>query len=166
MKNLQKIVSSPFCYKFNDSDICLLSIPYDSGDLERVGCRLGPDEVKKSLWLLYGYDAQTKKSMFDKKVCDLGDVRVCTGYFEETRRRVKGVVKKLKDKIPILLLGEHTMTAVALEEVNARHVVVFDAHLDMWDKYDNFKWSPACTVRRIIDLGKKVTMVGTRDVSE
>ena len=99
MRNLQKIVQSPFVDKFNNSDYCLVSIPYDSGDLERVGCRLGPDEIKKSLWMLYGYNIDSKKSIFEKKVCDVGDVCVCTGYFQETRKRVKRIMKKLREKM-------------------------------------------------------------------
>lgn len=166
MRYLQKIVNSPFCDKLKNSEICLLGIPYDSGDFERWGSNEGPDAVRKALWKLYGWDEKTKKSVFEKSICDLGNVVFTRGDLKNAQKRVKKIVEKINKKKIISLLGEHTMSAIVLEKLKVENVVVLDAHLDMWDDYDGFKWSPACTIRRMIDLGKKITVCGVRDASK
>ena len=45
-------------------------------------------------------------------------------------------------------------------------VLQIDAHTDLRDEYQGTKWSHACAMRRVYDLGVPVTAVGIRSTCE
>ncbi len=72
--------------------------------------------------------------------------------------------------VPIILGGEHTVTAGALKafaERKARFgVVQFDAHADLRQEYEGSIWSHACVMRRALDLGIPVFQIGVRSLCQ
>lgn len=72
--------------------------------------------------------------------------------------------------LPLVLGGEHTLTAGAIRPFAARYpdlaVLHLDAHTDLRDSYENNPLSHACAMRRVLDHeGVAITSVGIRNVS-
>jgi len=76
------------------------------------------------------------------------------------------------NKFIVTLGGEHTVTIGAVSAFSKLYkdlsVVIFDAHSDMRDEYEDNKYSHACVSKRIVDMGIKPVQIGIRsmDVSE
>lgn len=82
-------------------------------------------------------------------------------------KAVAGVLDK--DRFPVLLGGEHTVTVPAVAACRERYrdlyVLQIDAHLDLRDQYLGDPLSHACVMRRIAELGLNFTQVGIRSIS-
>jgi agmatinase len=74
-----------------------------------------------------------------------------------------------KERLPLLLGGEHTVTVPAVTACARRHpglhVVQIDAHLDLRDSFEGSPLSHACIMRRLHDLEIPFTQVGMRSFS-
>jgi agmatinase len=73
-------------------------------------------------------------------------------------------------KFPLVLGGEHALTAGAIRPFAARHkdlvVLQLDAHADLRDGYQGQRYSHASAMRRVLDhAGVSVVSVGIRAVS-
>lgn len=72
-------------------------------------------------------------------------------------------------KIPVMLGGEHSITAGAVRAAHASFpdltVLQFDAHADMRDRYLDSPYSHACVMRRVREL-VPASSVGIRSMSE
>jgi len=71
--------------------------------------------------------------------------------------------------LPLVLGGEHTLSAGAIRPFAARYpdlaVLHLDAHTDLRDSYLGNPLSHACAMRRVLDQGVDVTSVGIRAIS-
>lgn len=72
--------------------------------------------------------------------------------------------------LPLVLGGEHTLTAGTIRPLAARYpdlaVLHLDAHTDLRDSYEGNALSHACAMRRVLDDARvSVTSVGIRNVS-
>ena len=54
----------------------------------------------------------------------------------------------------------------ALKKYPDLHIVHFDAHADMRESYEGTKWSHACVMKRLVELGCKYTSIGIRAMSK
>jgi agmatinase len=65
-----------------------------------------------------------------------------------------------------MLGGEHSVTYPVVKSLVERYgelcVVQFDAHADLRDEYLGTKFSHACVMRRVLELGCKLIQVGIR----
>ncbi|MCL5435846.1 MAG: agmatinase [Patescibacteria group bacterium] len=75
-------------------------------------------------------------------------------------------------KFPVILGGEHTLTAGAVEGVSKLYqdltVVHFDAHLDLRKQYRDSRYSHASALRRVMENKsiRKLVQIGIRSASE
>jgi len=73
-------------------------------------------------------------------------------------------------KVVLALGGEHTITVALVQAVQTKYpdlqVVALDAHADLRDSYDGSKLSHACTLKRVYDLGRPLTILGVRSFSQ
>ena len=79
----------------------------------------------------------------------------------------KAVAKALKnDAIPSVIGGEHTVTLGAARAFHAAGEKIgfihIDAYADLRDTYEGFKFSHACVMRRVHELGFPIIQLGTR----
>ncbi len=79
----------------------------------------------------------------------------------------KAVAKALKNKaVPAIIGGEHTVTLGAARAYKAAGEKIgfihFDAHADLRDTYEGSKFSHACVLRRVHELGFPIVQLGTR----
>ena len=71
--------------------------------------------------------------------------------------------------LPILLGGEHTVTLGAARAFHKAGRKIgflhFDAHADLRDEYEGSRFSHACVMRRVHELGFHLVQIGTRAYS-
>src|SRR5207249_639319 len=83
--------------------------------------------------------------------------------------RVEGAIEWIVDrqKLPVMLGGEHSLTTGAVRAVKRRHpklsVLQIDAHADMRDRYLESPHSHACAMRRVRELAPTAS-VGIRSL--
>jgi agmatinase len=86
---------------------------------------------------------------------------------ERVERAVSWILEQ--GKLPVMLGGEHSLTAGAVRAAARRHahlsVLQLDAHADMRDRYLDSPFSHACVMRRVRELVPAAS-VGIRSMSE
>lgn len=123
-------------YELKEADVCFLGIPFDSTASSVGNQRFGPVLVRQSLKNIITYLPHNKKNPFrDLKICDLGDIDVVFGDYEETAYRIKDTiesVRKINKKVfPVFIGGEHLVTLPIVEALKPRTIVQLDAHRDL-----------------------------------
>ena len=113
------------------------------------------------------------------KVTDLGDVNIKSTDVEGNLNLIKEFLreayKQKEDIIPIMIGGDHFCTYPVIKTIGNQFdkkkefgVLVFDAHLDLYEEWDNSIYSHATVTNRIFDLdyitNKNLLIVGTRDI--
>jgi len=76
-----------------------------------------------------------------------------------------------RERFPLILGGEHSLTIGALRAFAARHgelaVLHFDAHADLRDSYRGGRFSHACVMRRVLEHQHlNLVSVGVRSISQ
>jgi agmatinase len=170
------LYASPFTFgrretKLEDADYAILGVPYDSSQSYRVGSRLAPLAIREASREIEDYDMLESFDLLDLKICDLGDVEVSPGDFNETLQRTEKSVKEIlrRKVVPIIIGGEHTVSYCILKAYESPPLyIVLDAHLDFRDEYLNNKFSHACTVRRVGELlgYENILAIGIRSASK
>lgn len=154
-----------------EAKYAIIAMPYESSGSYRVGSKFAPVAIRESSREIEGYDFEEDFDLTRVKICDLGDVEVAPGNFNETCRRIEDTIKEALDNgaIPISLGGEHTISYCAIKPMKRNFFyITFDAHLDFRDEYLNERFSHACVTRRIFEeLGpERVLAVGIRSGSK
>ncbi|MHA1669875.1 MAG: arginase family protein [Promethearchaeota archaeon] len=113
------------------------------------------------------------------KVVDIGDVNIDPTNIERNLKEIKDFLIALynqkKDIIPIMIGGDHFCTFPVLKTISKEFigdknigVLIFDAHLDLYDEWDKRIYSHATVSHRIYDLDQfnknNMLIVGTRDI--
>jgi agmatinase len=93
--------------------------------------------------------------------------RTVSRVFNDVRSRVTASLAA--GAVPILLGGEHSLTAPAVEAAASQFsgtlgVVQFDAHADLRDAYEGSPESHACVMRRIAAVQVPFLQIGVRSV--
>jgi agmatinase len=74
-----------------------------------------------------------------------------------------------KGKRPVVLGGEHSLSAGAVKAIKDFYgeftVLHFDAHADLRDQYRGARYSHACIMKRVMDMGVNSVSVGIRSLS-
>jgi agmatinase len=136
------------------------------------GTAAGPQAILKASQQLELYDNELGcEPYLDWGVAALGEpaiVRPIEAALDQLAGLVEGVLNE--DKFPLVLGGEHSLTAGAIRPVAARNpglvVLQFDAHADLRDGYLGERYSHAAAMRRVLDLaGVSLVAVGIRAIS-
>ena len=156
---------------FEEADIVVLPIPYESTGSYKVGTRFGPKAIIAASNELETFDLELNKNLCDLKICTLPEMEVDVSSPEAMVDEIEEVVSQIlgREKFFILLGGEHTITVGAVKPLakKAKNLTVLslDAHADMRDVFQNSKYSHACVMRRCLEHAKLV-LGGVRSMSE
>ena len=128
----------------------VLGFPYDSTSTYRFGSRFAPQALRQASLNIETYSLRTGLFLEELKIRDIGDLDVSSAGnpFEE----LKNLLSKLleKGKIPIVLGGEHTLTYSAVKALPEDvAVIIFDAHLDLRNRYEGKTFSHTTYLRRL-----------------
>jgi len=156
---------------FKRAKIVVIPVPYENTTSYLKGTKKGPKAILEAstqieeIWgeifpskiekekLIFTFDEVKLKGKPRKAILKLYQF-------------LKGIFKK--EKAPFLLGGEHTITLAgvmaAKEKYKDLSVLQLDAHPDLRDEYDGEKFSHACVMRRIRELGVPIVAVGIRSI--
>jgi len=144
----------------DDAEYVIFGIPYDATQSFKPGSRFAPNAVREASWNLESYSTYFDFDLSLVKTCDAGNVN-CDGSFEDIVKKVDKFTAKI-DAFPIALGGEHTVSFAASQNFDNVCYVVFDAHFDLRDEFDSIKYNHACTIRRVLESGRNVVILGVR----
>jgi len=149
------------------ADFVIFGIPYDRTQSFRSGSRFAPNEIRIASWNLESYSTFFDVDLECLKVCDAGNVNV-DGRFEDVIGNVESFLKDIsKRQIIVVLGGEHTISYAVVKALKDDFCyLVFDAHLDLRDSFDNEVYNHACTCRRISELGFDIIFIGARSYTK
>ncbi len=121
---------------------------------------------KKDIRILRKYSGYLE--VFDKdrgyllenaKICDVGNYKL-------NEKNVKKVLEKINNKHFIFFCNSHLLTYYVCKILNIKEIIVFDAHLDLKNKYKNKLLNEATWLRRLIELDVKYNVIGARSFDE
>lgn len=140
--------------KIDGPGYSILGVPYDRTSSFRPSSRKAPDQIRKASYCFEPYMWEYDTSLSDIPIIDRGDLQISNEYKEMKRELGRTAGKILsKDRFPILLGGEHSITPVVVSKLKEKHedlnVLILDAHLDFRDRYEGMKHSHATVSRRV-----------------
>ena len=145
----------------------VVGAPLDVTTTFQPGTRFGPDRIRRFAESYDNYDHRTDRYFTDCGVHDAGDVRAWDDvpeYCDYLGGQLRDIV--WDDAVPLVLGGEHTITAPAVDAVAPEVFVCLDAHLDLREEYDGNAWSHACVTRRVLQTAEEAIILGARTGSE
>lgn len=149
----------------------LLPVPYDATTSYRAGTRDGARAIINASTQIELYDADLDREPAEVGIHTLDELEPDYSSPERMVARVRAATARLLDdgKFPLLLGGEHSLTAGAVAACRERYpdlgVLHLDAHADLRDEYHGTVYSHACAMRRVVELGCPLTSVGIRSLS-
>lgn len=146
----------------------VIPVPYEKTVTYGTGTRKGPAAILEASQQLELYDG---KGIPAEKGIYTDTVHLCGGeedaVLDALAVRIERILKK--KKIPLVLGGEHTITAGVLKGaarlLGSIGVIQFDAHADLRDRYEGSRYNHACAMRRVLEMGHKLFQIGTRSLS-
>ncbi len=153
-------------YPLKDADVCFIGIPFDSTAGAVSNQRFGPVLVREALKNIVTYIPEKRKNPFKElKICDIGDIDVVLGDYEETSFRIKdtldSIKKKNKNIFPVFVGGEHLTTLPIVEYLKPKTIIQLDAHMDLVrgdkEKYAHNTWAYYAS-----NKGFKIVQMGIR----
>jgi N1-aminopropylagmatine ureohydrolase len=146
----------------------VIPVPYEKTVTYGTGTAGGPSAIltaSQQLELYDGFGIPAEKGIYTEAP------HHCRGLpepvLESLATRVAAVVAK--KKIPVVLGGEHTVTAGALMGITRVlgpvGVIQFDAHADLRDRYEGSRFNHACAMHRVLDQGHRLFQMGVRSLS-
>ena len=154
-----------------DARFVILPVPFEATTSCQTGTRNGPESIIHSSRYLELYDEELDTEPYMAGIKTLSAV-------EPTYKNLRAMISKIgrtaggyfrQAKIVVGLGGEHTVSLGLVEGCLSKHrelnVLCFDAHADLRDEYEGTKFSHACVMRRITELGCRVFSAGIRSIS-
>jgi len=168
------MLTVPHCFarrelSLSEAEFAVLGIPYDSSQSYRTGSRYAPSAIREASRELEDYDMELKFDLTELRICDLGDVEVSQGCFEETKKRATQVIGHVLNAgaVPVCLGGEHIITYFSALVAREAFFVVYDAHLDYREEYLGNPYSHASAMRRVGEVvgEENMLLLGVRSAS-
>lgn len=160
---------------FKKAKIAIAQIPYDSTSSYGIGQRNGPYAIiNASRYVDELLDAHGGKliSLEPTDIFTLDEIVVSRNSVPEAMAGIEQAIEKeivSENKIPLVLGGEHSVSYGVVKALKKKHkdvsVLQFDAHTDLIDEYEGSRFSHACVMRRILDLGVPAVQVGIRNMN-
>ncbi len=160
---------------YNNSEIVIVSAPYEKTVSYGQGTQHGPKEILKASHYVEFYDEETKRELcFEKGIATLFPLKLdkLTPYKALAKIR-HSVEENLENgKFVVTLGGEHTISQAPIKAYAERFenfsVLQFDAHSDLRDTYEGTKYSHACVMARVAEFTTDIVQVGIRaqDIAE
>jgi len=155
---------------FDAARVVILPVPLDRTTSYLAGTRNGPREIIVASSHLEMWDEETGTDVHGVGIFTLPEMELPFGTMEEVVRDIRRVAGELvaRGKFPVVLGGEHSITAPIVAAVAAKHpglsVLQLDAHADLRDSFMGTPYSHACAMRRVLEYAR-CTQVGIRSLS-
>ncbi|TFF99718.1 MAG: agmatinase [Promethearchaeota archaeon] len=161
-----------------DTEFVIFGIPWDSlTSIKGVESSKAPKRIREATYDI-GLATELGIEIPKLKVCDKGDIEIDSKDISENLKNIEDFIQKLYETnssiIPVMIGGDHFCSYPVIRKVgnflkeDKLGVLVFDAHLDFYDKWEENKYSHATISHRIFDLdfinNQNFLIVGTRDI--
>jgi len=149
------------------ADYAVLGAPLDVSTSFQPGARFGPRRIRQFAAPFDDYDPHTGYQFTECGVHDAGDVRAwdeAKGYLEFLEGQVTDL--RREGVVPLVLGGEHTVTAAAVRACDPDVYVCLDAHLDLREEYAGNPLSHATVTRHVLAAADRAVILGARAGSE
>jgi len=153
---------------FDEARFVVIPVPYDSSTTWLPGARFGPSEVIDASRYLEHYDVELKQTFGG--IWTMDEIEPVRASAEKTLERIKDIISWIisEGKFPILLGGDHLITVGSVSAFKEKYedflCLFFDAHADLYDKYEGSRYSHACTVRRCYEITGRAAVFGVRSL--
>lgn len=140
-------------HSYEQARAVILPVPYDATTTFRGGAREGPRAIIDASMQMELYDGELGREPADMGIYTLPELEPHLAGPEHMVRRVQEAVGPLLEdgKLPIMLGGEHTLTAGAVAACTARHpdmaILYLDAHADVREPYLGAEYNHASALR-------------------
>ena len=131
----------------------VFGVPFDATHSYKPGCRFGPDAIRGAFDNIEIFHPDLGVDLESVRIDDAGNIRH-TAVPSEMIKMVRRVTAELigKGRPVIMLGGEHSITYGAYTSFPKDvGYVVFDAHYDLRDEFDDTPLSHASYLRRVVD---------------
>ena len=162
--------TTPTTTDFDGARVVILPIPLDRTTSYVPGTRTGPHEILVASSHMELWDEETGTDVHSVGIYTLPEMEFPFSRMDDIVEEIRRVVAELlkRDKFPVILGGEHSITGPIVRAVAAKHrnlsVLQVDAHADMRDVYMGTPHNHACAMRRVVECAK-LTQVGIRSLS-
>ena len=144
-------------HRFRHARVVILPVPLDRTTSYVPGTRNGPHEILVASSHMELWDEETAdRRPRHRDLHAAGDgIAVCDdGRSDQEIRRVATEIVS-RGKFPVVLGGEHSITAPVVAALAERHpglsVLQIDAHADLRDSFMGTPHSHACAMRRVLE---------------
>ena len=162
--------TTPSTTDFERARVVILPIPLDRTTSYVPGTRNGPHEILVASSHMELWDEETQTDVHGIGICTLPEMDFPYSGMDEVVceiRRVAGEIVN-RDKFPVILGGEHSITPAVVGAVAAKYpgvsVLQIDAHADLRETYMGTPHNHACAMRRVLEYAR-TTQVGIRSLS-
>ncbi len=157
---------------YDAAKFAVLPVPYDAATSYNSGTRYGPAAILSASQHVEYFDDELVGSCYECGIATLdflepnlaGPEAMHEDLFKAARRVVRD------GKFLFGLGGDHSITSALIRAAMTKHkklsVLQIDAHLDLRNTYHDTKFSHACVMRRVVEMGASVVPVGIRSMDE
>src|SRR3954469_621602 len=155
---------------FDSARVVILPIPLDRTTSYVGGTRNGPHEILVASSHMEIWDEETESDVSTVGIYTLPEMEFPFASLDEVTSEIRRVASEIIncDKFPVLLGGEHSITAPIgagmAQKYSGLSVLQIDAHADLRDNYMGTPHSHACAMRRALEYAR-ATQVGIRSLS-
>src|SRR4051812_26381066 len=162
--------TTPTTTDFEHARVVILPIPLDRTTSYMPGTRNGPHEILVASSHMELWDEETQTDVHSIGVFTLPEMEFPFATMEEVVQEIRRVAAEIvsRDKFPVVLGGEHSITAPVVSAMAAKYpglsVLQLDAHADLRESYMGTRHNHACAMRRVLEHAR-ATQVGVRSLS-
>lgn len=159
--------------RFEDVQIGLIGVPWDSGTTNRPGPRHGPRQLRDASTMMRAQHAVSGVRPFEAAHCaDLGDVGPNPADIEDSMARITSFYDEVVAAgiMPLTAGGDHLTSLPVLRSVAKNGplgMIHFDSHTDLFHSYfGGMMYTHGTPFRRAVEEGlldpKRVVQIGLR----
>jgi N1-aminopropylagmatine ureohydrolase len=162
--------TKPTTTDFENARVVILPIPLDRTTSYVAGTRTGPHEILVASSHMELWDEETETDVHSIGIYTMPELELPYPGMAEVMQEIRRVASELvnRGKFPVVLGGEHSITAPVVAAVAAKHpgvsVLQIDAHADLRDSFMGTPHNHACAMRRVLEYAR-CTQVGVRSLS-
>jgi agmatinase len=162
--------TTPTTTDFANARVVILPVPLDRTTSYVSGTRNGPHEILVASSHIELWDEETQTDVHSIGIYTLPEMEFPFAGMDEVVCEIRRVASELvnRDKFPLILGGEHSITPAVVGAVAEKHpglsVLQIDAHADLRDSFMGTPHNHACAMRRTLDFAP-TTQVGIRSLS-
>jgi len=162
--------TTPTTTDFKSARVAILPVPLDRTTSYVPGTRNGPHEILVASSHMELWDEETETDVHSIGIFTLPQMEFPFATMAEVIREIRRVATELvsRDKFPVVLGGEHSVTAPVVAALASKYqglsVLQIDAHADLRESFMGTPHNHACAMRRVLEFAR-TTQVGIRSLS-